>query len=285
MGTGSPTVRRRRLGVELRRLREAAGVSVEAACVPLRCSTSKISRMENGRVPIRARDVSDLLDLYGVDDPEQREALLSLARDSRKRGWWHTYNDVVPPWFEVYIGLEGDASSISVYEAQLVHGLLQTADYARQVIQAEDPEAAESEVERKVALRLDRQARLTGEDPPSVWVIMDEAVLRRPVGGPAIMRAQLEHLAKAAELPNVTIQVLPFSAGAHAGLSSAFCVLGFADPGDSDVVYVEEATSSLYFERADEIRRYRRKLDYLMAAALRPDQSLEMISQMMEELT
>lgn len=285
MATASPTVRRRRLGQELRRLREAAGVTVETACGPLRCSTSKISRMENGRVPIRPRDVGDLLDLYGVTDPGRREALLGLARDSRKRGWWHTYNDVVPAWFEVYIGLEGDASSISVYEAQLVHGLLQTADYARCVIRADDPEIPDADVERMVTLRLSRQARLNTPDAPSLWVILDEAVLRRPVGGPEMMAAQLEHIAKAAELPTVTIQVLPFAVGAHAGLGSSFAVLAFADEGDTDVVYVEEATSSLYFERAADIRRYRRKLDHLMASALPPEQSTEMIFKIVEEMT
>jgi transcriptional regulator with XRE-family HTH domain len=277
-------VRRRRLGAELRRLREAAEVTVEAACVPLRCSMSKISRMENGRVPIRPRDVGDLLDLYGVTDDAQREPLLALARESRKRGWWHVYNDVLPVWFEIYIGLEGDASSISVYEAQLVHGLLQTADYARAVIRAEDPATIESDVERMVALRLDRQGRLSSPDPARLWVILDESVLRRPVGGADVMRAQLAHIVKTAELPNVTVQVVPFAAGAHAGLGSTFSVLGFPDAGDPDVVYLEEATSSLYLERPADIRHYRQKLDNLMAAALRPDQSIEMILTTAEEL-
>ncbi|WP_239328943.1 helix-turn-helix transcriptional regulator [Frankia sp. CiP3] len=285
MGTNSgPTVRRRRLGAELRQLREEAGVSVDQACELLRCSISKISRMENGRVPVRTRDVHDLLQLYGVTDETKREAFLALARESRKRGWWHTYHDVVPPWFEIYIGLEGDASSISVYEAQLVHGLLQTAEYARHVIRANNPEIVEEDLERRVALRLDRQSRLTHDNPPRLWVVLDEAVLHRPVGGTAVMRAQLEYLIKRAKLPNVTLQVVPFVAGAHAGMGSTFAILGFPDPTDHDVVYIEEATGSLYLERAAEIRHYRLKTDYLLAAALRPDQSLEMIARVTEEM-
>jgi transcriptional regulator with XRE-family HTH domain len=282
--SGGPTVRRRRLGAELRRLREAADVSVEQVCGLLRCSVSKVSRMENGRVPVRTRDVADLLQLYGVTDDEHREALLALARESRRRDWWHTYHDVVPAWFEIYIGLERDATAISVYESQLVHGLLQTADYARQVIRADDPEAPADEVERKVALRLDRADRLTAENPPRLWVILDEAVLRRTVGGKAVMRGQLENLRKRAELSNVTIQVLPFSVGAHAGLGSSFSVLGFPESGDHDVVYIEEAAGSLYLERPPEIRRYRVRLDHLMATALRPDESVDMISTITEEM-
>lgn len=282
--SGGPTVRRRRLGAELRRLREAAGVNVDQVCDLLRCSVSKVSRLENGRVPVRTRDVSDLLTLYGVTDEKHREALLTLARESRRRGWWHPYHDVVPAWFEIYIGLEADASSISVYESQLVHGLLQTADYARHVIRADAPEATEEEVERKVSLRLNRQTRLTSDNPPRLWVILDEAVLRRQVGGAAVMRRQLAHLAKSAELPNVTIQVLPFSVGAHAGLGSTFSILGFPDEADHNVVYIEEAAGSLYLERPAEIRRYRVKLDHLMASALRPEESIEMIAKISEEI-
>jgi transcriptional regulator with XRE-family HTH domain len=282
--SGGPTVRRRRLGAELRRLRENAGVSVDQVCDLLRCSVSKVSRMENGRVPLRTRDVADLLKLYGVTDDERRGALLALARESRRHGWWHTYHDVVPAWFEIYIGLEGDASSISVYESQLVHGLLQTAQYARHVIRAADPGTGDEEVERKVSLRLDRQSRLATDSAPRLWAILDEAVLRRSVGGPEVMCTQLEYLVKRAELPNVTIQVLPFSAGAHAGLGSTFAILGFPDSSDHDVVYIEEAAGSLYLERPSEIRRYRSKLDHLLAAALRPDQSTEMISQIVEEM-
>nr|MDT0663687.1 helix-turn-helix transcriptional regulator [Micromonospora sp. DSM 115978] len=283
--SGGPTVRRRRLGAELRRLRENAGVSVDQVCDLLRCSVSKVSRMENGRVPVRTRDVADLLKLYGVTDDERRDALLALARESRRHGWWHTYHDVVPAWFEIYIGLEEDASSISVYESQLVHGLLQTAEYARHIIRAADPGPGEEEIERKVSLRLDRQARLVSDNPPRLWVVLDEAVLRRTVGGPEVMGRQLEFLLKRSELPNVTIQVLPFAAGAHAGLGSTFAILGFPDSGDHDVVYIEEAAGSLYLERPSEIRRYRSTLDHLLAAALRPDQSVEMIAHIVEEMS
>ncbi|CAI7974253.1 Helix-turn-helix domain protein [Frankia sp. Hr75.2] len=279
-----PTVRRRRLGAELRRLREAAGVDVEQVREVLRCSASKVSRLENGRIPVRTRDVADLLWLYGVTDADHREALLGLARESRRHGWWQAYQDVVPAWFEVYIGLEADASSISVYEPQLVHGLLQTADYARAVMRASNPEAPDDEIERRVALRLDRQSRLRGDSPPRLWVILDEAVLRRPVGGAAAMRAQLEWVAKTSELPNVTVQVLPFAAGAHAGMGSTFSVLGFADETDHDVVYIEKGAGSLYLERPSEIRRYRVRLDHLMASALGPADSVALISAVSEEL-
>jgi transcriptional regulator with XRE-family HTH domain len=282
--SGGPTVRRRRLGAELRRLREAAGVSVEEVCRLLRCSVSKVSRMENGRVPVRTRDVSDLLELYGVTEGERRDALMALARESRRHGWWHSYHDVVPTWFEIYIGLEGDAASIQVYESQLVHGLLQTGDYARHVIRADDPEVGEDEVERKIALRMDRQRRLTAPDHPRLWVILDEAVLRREIGGRAVMRDQLEFIAKRSELPNVTIQVIPFSVGAHAGLGSAFSILGFPDSEDHEVVYIEEAAGSLYIERAAEVRRYKLKMDHLLAAALRPEESIQMILSVTKEL-
>jgi transcriptional regulator with XRE-family HTH domain len=282
--SGGPTVRRRRLGAELRRLREAAGVSVDEVCELLRCSVSKVSRMENGRVPLRTRDVADLLGLYGVSDSERRDALMALARESRRHGWWHSYHDVVPTWFEIYIGLEGDAASIQVYESQLVHGLLQTSDYARHVIRADAPDISEEEIDRKIALRLDRQRRLTAPDHPRLWVILDEAVLRREIGGRAVMREQLELVVKRSELPNVTIQVIPFSVGAHAGLGSAFSILGFPDSEDHEVVYIEEAAGSLYIERAAEVRRYKLKMDHLLAAALRPEESIRMIDSVAKEL-
>ncbi|WP_035740863.1 helix-turn-helix domain-containing protein [Parafrankia elaeagni] len=278
-----PTVRRRRLGGELRRLREAAGIEVEQACEALRCSASKISRLENGRLPVRTRDVADLLQLYGVPPGEHREALLALARESRRHGWWQAYQDVVPAWFEVYIGLEAGASSISVYEPQLVHGLLQTADYARAVMRASLPEASDDEIERRVALRLDRQSRLHEDSPPRLQVILDEAVLRRPVGGTAAMSAQLTRINRTAELPNVTVQVLPLSVGAHAGLGSTFSVLTFADETDHDVVYIEKGAGSLYLERPAEIRRYRVRLDRLMASALSPADSAALIADVSED--
>lgn len=278
-----PTVRRRRLGGELRRLREAAGIEVEQACEALRCSASKISRLENGRLPVRTRDVADLLQLYGVPPGEHREALLALARESRRHGWWQAYQDVVPAWFEVYIGLEAGASSISVYEPQLVHGLLQTADYARAVMRASLPEASEDEIERRVALRLDRQSRLREDNPPRLQVILDEAVLRRPVGGTAAMSAQLTQINRTAELPDVTVQVLPLSVGAHAGLGSTFSVLTFADETDHDVVYIEKGAGSLYLERPAEIRRYRVRLDRLTASALSPADSAALIADVSED--
>ncbi|MGH3321645.1 MAG: helix-turn-helix domain-containing protein [Streptosporangiaceae bacterium] len=284
MPTGStPTVRRRRLGAELRRLREGAGLTCDMVGEQLERAGSTISRIENGRVGIRARDVLDMLDLYDMGDKKTRDALAALARDSRKRGWWRTYGDVVSDPYGDYIGLESDAVSVRSYESQLVPGLLQTESYARVVAEAGQVRDTSGESERFVEVRLARQAVLTKDDPPDFWVILDEAVLRRPVGSPKTMREQLDRLVEAARLPTVTLQVLPFSAGAHTGIDGSFVVLEFPEPTDLDVVYLENLTSILYVEQPDEVRRYSLAFDHLRAAALSPPKSAALVAEVAKD--
>lgn len=280
----SPTVRRRRLGTELRRLRELAGVTADQARVRLDCSPSKISRIELGRSPSTARDVADLLALYQVTDQETVTALIELARQSNQRGWWQPYGDLLPDWFEGYIGLETEATAISTYETHLVPGLLQAPGYAAAVLAASIPRRSEKDIERQVELRTRRQRLLTRERPPAVWAILDEAVLRRPVGGTDVLRAQLHHLLDQARLPSLTLQVLPFDAGAHPALGTAFTILRFdAGAGDEDMVYIEELDSAIYVERPADVRRYAARMDHIRAAALPPNQSLEMIKKVADE--
>lgn len=278
-----PTALRIALGAQLRRLREERGLSTEEAGYAIRGSHSKISRMENGRVGFKERDVADLLTLYGVTDGELRESLLAMARQSNTPGWWHQYGDVLPDWFLVYIGLEQAATLIRTYEVQFVPGLLQTEDYARAMIRSARPDFTPDQVEQRVRVRLARQSLLTQDDPIDLWVVLDEAVISRPVGGDAVMRAQLERLVEAADLPNVTLQVLPFEVGAHAGMDGTFAILGFPEPGDPDVVYAENATGGLFLEKRDELQTYIFIFDHLRAAALRPEESVALIAKMAEE--
>ncbi|ABD11156.1 hypothetical protein ThrDRAFT_04723 [Frankia casuarinae] len=278
-----PTVRRRRLGVELRRLREAAGLTAAEAAKAIRGSEAKISRMENGLVSFRAIDVSDLLHAYGITDDARREAVLALAKETRQQGWWHTYGDVVPRWFEVYVGLEAEASHIATFEMLLVPGLLQTADYARAVMQAATPLLADAEIDRAVDLRLGRQKALAADPPPQLWAILDEAAVRRVVGGPTVTRAQLAHLIEMSRRPEITIQVLPFRLGAHAGMGGSFILLGFPD-GDNtpEIVYIDQATGSLYLDRPADVSQYRERMDRLRASAHDEDASRRLIVDAME---
>jgi transcriptional regulator with XRE-family HTH domain len=269
----SPTVRRRRLAAELRRLRERAQLTIEDVAEKLECSSSKISRIETGHVGVNPRDARELLRLYGVAD-DQREALVQLSREARKKGWWHAYNEV---FTGAFVGLEAEASSLRAYQALLVPGLLQTQDYMRAVIRAARPGATAAEVDKRVKARLARQQLLTDVDPPQYWTVVDEAVLCRSVGGPDVMHAQLNWLAERATLPHVTIQVLPFAAGAHAGMEGPFLILGFPEPADPDVVYVDNTTTGIYFEDPAEVLRYTLMFDHLRAAALSPDDSLTRI--------
>src|ERR1051326_6474776 len=214
---GAPTVLRMLLGTQLRRLREAAGVTPDEASYEIRASRSKISRLEHGRVSFKRRDVDDLLTLYGVTDDETRAGLLSLAEQANAVGWWAKYGDILPDWFEGYLGLEAAASLIRTFELQFVHGLFQTEGYSRAVTVLGHKAAPGAEIDRRVSLRMKRQDILTGQDAPRVWSVMDEAALRRPVGGPPVMRGQLQRLIEVAELPHVTVQVVPFRRGGHAG--------------------------------------------------------------------
>lgn len=278
-GRGSPTIRRRRLGAELRRRREAAGITIEAVADRLECSASKISRIETGYTIATPRDVHDLLGIYGVVGVECDE-LVQIAREARQKGWWHPYSTVLTG---AYVGLEAAAASVRAYEQQVVPGLLQTEDYAQAMIRAARPDITSEEVERRVRVRLGRQSLLTQDDPIDLWVVLDEAVMSRPVGGDAVMRAQLERLVAAADLPNVTLQLLPFATGAHAGMDGTFAILDFPEPRDPDVVYAENATGGLFLEKADELRKYIFIFDHIRAAALRPEESVALIAKLAKE--
>ncbi|MFF3767149.1 helix-turn-helix domain-containing protein [Streptomyces sp. NPDC001922] len=277
-------VRRILLGSQLRRLRESRGVTREAAGYSIRASESKISRMELGRVSFKARDVEDLLTLYGVVDGAEREALLGLAREANVAGWWHSYGDVLPGWFQTYVGLEGAASSIRSYEVQFVHGLLQTEEYVHAVVTRGQPEATRSEVERRVALRLERQKLLVSERGPEFHVVLDEAALHRPYGGSAVMRGQLRHLAEISERPNVRLQVMPFAFGGHAAESGAFTLLRFPESDLPDVVYLEQLTSALYLDKRDEVAQYERAMERLHEDALSPAESRDVLSAMVHRV-
>jgi len=269
-----PTVRRRRLGAELRRLREESGLTIERVAKSLECSDSKISRIENGQVGASPRDVRDMLELYEVD-AQQRDALIEIAREARQKGWWHAYRDV--PVVPASIGLEEGATALRMYAALLVPGLLQTRDYAIAVLRALQPSLDAEQFERWVDLRLRRQSLLDRAGAPALWTILDEAVLRRPVGGAEVMRDQLRRLAEASERPNVTLQVLPFAAGEHAGMDGGFTIFGFSRSADSDVVHLDNSSGDLYLEDPEEIRRYNEVFDQLKTAALRPDDSLALV--------
>lgn len=273
----SPTVRLRRLTAELRRLRKEAGLTGEDVARRLDCDPSWVSRIESGRRMIRAADLLQLLDVYGVHG-ETRERLLDLARQARERGWWHPFGNIIPEWFQAYVGLETEAAELRWYEAELVPGLLQTADYYRAFIstapQADPPEV----IDRKVELRLVRQQRLTEEkDPLRLWAILNEAVLHRRVGDPESMRAQLDHLVHLSERQNITIQVLPFAAGPHPAMDGSFVIIEFPEQADPDVVYLESQTGSLYLEAPAVIDRYNLVFNHLRAKALDPEQSRAMI--------
>ncbi|WP_256105105.1 helix-turn-helix transcriptional regulator [Streptomyces sp. ODS05-4] len=275
--SGGSVVRRILLGSQLRRLRESRGITREAAGYSIRASESKISRMELGRVSFKARDIEDLLTLYGVTDEAERTALLALVREANVVGWWHSYGDVLPGWFQTYIGLEGAASAIRIYEVQFVHGLLQTEAYAHAVVARGMPGASDAEVDRRVALRAERQKVLVAERAPHFHAVLDEAALRRPYGDRAVMREQLKHLIEVSEQPNVTLQVMPFSFGGHAGESGAFTMLRFPESDLSDLVYLEQMTSSLYLDKPEDVAQYERALDRLHADSPGPAETRDLL--------
>jgi transcriptional regulator with XRE-family HTH domain len=276
-------VRRILLGSQLRRLRESRGITREAAGYSIRASESKISRMELGRVSFKARDIEDLLTLYGVTDEVERGALIGLAREANVAGWWHSFGDVLPGWFQTYVGLEGAASEMSCYEVQFVHGLLQTEAYAHAVVVRGQPHATEDEVERRVALRLERQKLLVSERAPLLHVVLDEAALHRSYGGPRDMRAQFAHLIAVSEQANVTLQVMPFAFGGHAGESGAFTLLRFPESDLSDVVYLEQLTSALYLDKRDEVGHYQHVMERLSADSLSPEKTRELLHGLLQQ--
>jgi len=278
-----PTVRRRRLALELRRLREAARLTCEEVAEHLECSAPKISRVETGRVSVSPRDVRDMLELYGVPE-QQRDSLVQLSRDSRQKGWWHAYGDTVQPQFATYVGLESAASEIRVYEVNIIPGLLQTEDYARTIIRSGMMNGNQDDVDRQVALRMARQPALTRDDPPMLWTVVDEAALRRRVGGTELMRAQLEHVLELSGLKNVAMQVIPFGAGAHPAMGRPFVILVFPERIDPDVVYLEDLTSTLYLEDVDEVDRYNVFFNHLRATALSFEDSAALVTSVLKDL-
>ena len=279
----SPTALRIVLGNQLRRLREAADVTPDQAAYEIRASRSKISRMEHGRVGFKDRDVADLLTLYGVTDEQTRARMLSFARQANTPGWWSKYDDILPDWFEVYLGLEGAASVIRTFELQFVHGLLQTEAYAHAVTVLGHKAAPADEIDRRVSLRLKRQDAFTYPEPPQVWSVMDEAVLRRPVGGRAVMRAQLDHLTEVASLPQVTIQVVPFGCGGHAAAGGSFTVLRFAEQELPDIVYIEQLTSALYLDDREDVDHYLEVMNELSTQALTPARTARFLTEITRE--
>jgi transcriptional regulator with XRE-family HTH domain len=277
--TPSPTVRRKRLGIELRRLREQASFTCEDVGRRLECSGTRISRIETGRINVRPGDVREMLEIYGVAGTEA-DSLVQLAREARRKGWWHTYGRVLPTWFEAFVGLESEAVRLRDFQPLVMPGLLQTEEYARAVLLAAPNAGSTEDIERQVALRMDRQAILAQPSPPDLWVVLSESVLRADVGGPAVMRAQLRHLLEMANRPNITLQVLPFSNAAHVDPISPFTILEFPETADPTVVYLEHLTGCLFLETLDEIRRYTVVFDHLRAEALGIGQSAELIAAM-----
>ncbi|GII81378.1 transcriptional regulator [Sphaerisporangium rufum] len=279
----SPTARRRRLAAELRRLRKQAGLTREQVAEALMCAPATVTRYEIAQSGPRVGEVTLMLEIYGVTG-EQRDALLKMAREARQRGWWHPYNAALPEWFETYVSLEEEAVAIRAYESELIPGLLQTEAYTRATMLTETTIPTEEEIERRVALRKERQRRFPDEGEPALWVVLNEATIRRLVGGRATMREQLRHLVDAQRHKNLTLQVLPFEVGSHPGMDTSFSILEFPERQDPDVVYVEYRAGCLYLEDPHEVETYNAIFDHLRARALGPDESCALITKVAEEL-
>jgi len=280
---GGPTARRIVLGAQLRRLREAAEISRADAGYSIRGSESKISRLELGRVGFKERDVADLLTMYGVTDPGEREVFLEVVKRANEPGWWHRYTDLMPNWFQEYVGLEESASRIQTYELQFVPGLMQTEDYARAIASRDRPESVSDEAERRVTLRMRRQKILARPDAPRLWVVIDEAVLHRPIGGRQVTLAQIEHLLELTRLPNITLQVMPYHLGGYTS-EGAFTMLRFAEPALPDLVYIEHLTGALYLDKREEIELYSRAIDQLTVDAETPDHTRQLLAKVRAEI-
>jgi len=279
---GSATVRRMIVGAHLRRLREERGISRADAGYTIRASESKMSRLELGRVAFKERDIMDLLAYYGVTDAEQRDQLLGLVREANRTSWWRDYDDVMPQYFQNYVGLEEAASTLRTYEIHFVPGLLQTPEYARAVLSSTVPPLKGRELERAVTLRLTRQKVLERENPLTVWAVVDESALRRRVGDAAIHHAQLEHLIGLAERPRISVQVLPTETGMHVG-GGPFSILRFEDPGLPDVVYVEGLVGASYVDKPEHVERYAEVMNRLSVESLTPDDSVAFIRKLLVE--
>ncbi|HEY5359035.1 MAG TPA: helix-turn-helix transcriptional regulator [Streptosporangiaceae bacterium] len=276
-----PTVLRILLGTQLRRLREARGITAQQAARAIRASESKISRIELGRNSFREVDIADLLTLYGINDVAEREQMLSLASQANQPGWWHRYQDVLPTWFQAYIGLEESAESIRSYDAQFVPGLLQTEEYAAAVIEL--GEFSLEETDRLVYLRKERQRRFT-TGSLRLWAIIDEMALRRPVGNPGLMRTQLDYLLEISERPGLTLQMTPYPAGASYLVPGSFSMLSFATADLPDVVYVEQLTSAMYLDKRSDLDRYTAAFDKVSATSATPERTREFIRELVDDM-
>jgi transcriptional regulator with XRE-family HTH domain len=282
--TTGPTVRRRRLGTELRKLRESNGFKLEEVAAQLGVAPSTLSRIETGKAPTKSAYLNQMLEMYGVLEQSQRQVLVDMAREGHRKGWWAAYDDVLPSGFDIYVGLEAEGAAVRTYEISVVPGLLQTPDYARAVLREIFPRHGAEQIDRQVDLRMERQRRLEDESPLELWAILDEAVVRRPVGGKQVMRRQLDHLLDMALRPGITMQVLPFDCGAHAGHQGPFSILEFPNRADSEVAYVESVAGILYLEKDREVRARVEAFDRLRAAALAPAASIDLIAQVAQEL-
>lgn len=278
-----PTVRKRQLGAELRRLREAAGKKIEDAAAHLECSMSKVSRVETGQAPIKARDVRDLLQWYEVTDPAQVETVMHIHKDAQKQGWWAHYEEILPSGMATYAGLESDARTVRAYEPIFVHGLLQSEDYARAVIGAVRPNEPD-EVERLVRFRMERQKLLTRSPHPlELWAVIEESALRSPVGGKEVMAAQIKQLIQAAALPNVTVQVMPTAKGAHMAMAGTFALLDF-EPTTPSVVYVDSIAGNVYLEKERDVRKFTQTFDMVRAAGPDPQETPTILEDLAREI-
>ena len=272
-----PTALRIVLGTQLRRLREARGITAGAAGQAIQASHAKISRMELGRVGFRERDVTDLLTFYAITDEQERRAFLTLVRRANVPGWWHQYSDIVPNWFETYLGLEQTSAVIRTYQPQLIPDLLQTPQVARTIIQLTQPRQSDDDTERRLALRMTRQEILTQPGAPQLWAVMEEAALWR-VHGHSAMREQIQHLIEMAELPNITLQVVPIHSRAHPALGGQFTILRFSNPDLPDIVYLEQLTSALYLDKSEDVQHYLIIMDRLSVQANSPTETIKLLN-------
>jgi transcriptional regulator with XRE-family HTH domain len=277
------TARRIVLGTQLRRLREAAGITRSDAGYVIRASDSKVSRLELGRVAFKERDVADLLTMYGISDPEEREQFLAMVRMANEPGWWRRYTDVIPSWFQEFVGLEESAARINTYELQFVPGLLQTEAYVRAVLTRGRPDYAPPDTEKRIKLRMERQRIIIEPNPPSYWAVVDESVLHRPIGGRRALREQLEFMLELTKQPHVTIQVVPNQLSGYAA-EGPFQLLRFAEPELPDVVYIEHLGGAVMLDGIEEIEIFSRALDRLTVDAQTPDQSRQMLAKVIAEL-
>ena len=279
-----PTVSRIVLGTHLRRLREQAGISREAAGHAIRASHAKISRLELGRVGFKERDIVDLLALYGVMDDDEREQIMGLMRQANTRGWWQQHSDLLPSWFEMYLRLEQVAKVLRTYQVQFVPGLVQNEEYAREVIRHGHRSRSDYEIDRRVQLRMDRQKMLSEPDAPHLWAVLDEAALTRPFGPARVMRSQIKHLLEVSESPNIDLQILPFRSGAHAAAGGSFTILRFAEPDLPDIVYLEQLTSAVYLDKRSDVEDYVMIMERITVQAETPADSKATLRRLLTEI-